>query len=61
MPAMIPPVPPPPVASLIPDGTTDSSPRRKGLFRWVDDEGVAHWTDQRESIPRRYRAQAESR
>jgi len=59
--AVIPPVPPPPVASLIPDGTTDSPPRRKGLFRWVDEEGVAHWTDQRESIPRRYRAQAESR
>ncbi len=59
--AVIPPVPPPPVASLIPDGTTDSSPRRKGLFRWVDDEGVAHWTDQRESIPQRYRAQSESR
>jgi len=59
--AVIPPVPPPPVASLIPDGTTDSPPRRKGLFRWVDEEGVAHWTDQRESIPQRYRAQSESR
>jgi len=62
MPAMIPPVPPPPpVASLGPDSTTDSSPRRKGLFRWIDDEGVAHWTDQRDSIPQRYRAKAESR
>ena len=61
MPAMIPPVPPPPVASLLPDSTTDSTPRRKGLFRWIDDEGVAHWTDQRESIPQRYRAKAENR
>ena len=60
-PAMVPPVPPPPVGSLIPEGLSESSPRRKGLFRWIDEEGVAHWTDQRESIPRRYRAQAESR
>jgi len=60
-PAMVPPVPPPPVGSLIPEGLSESSPRRKGLFRWIDEEGVAHWTDQRESIPLRYRAKAESR
>ena len=59
--AVIPPVPPPPVGSVLPDSTADVSPRRKGLFRWIDDEGVAHWTDQRESIPQRYRAKAESR
>jgi hypothetical protein len=60
-PAVIPPVPPPPVGSLTPEGGSDQSPRRKGLFRWIDEEGIAHWTDQRESIPQRYRAQAESR
>jgi len=60
-PAVIPPVPPPPVGSLTPETGSDPSPRRKGLFRWVDEEGIAHWTDQRESIPPRYRAQAESR
>ena len=60
-PAVIPPVPPPPIGSLTPETGSDRSPRRKGLFRWVDEEGIAHWTDQRESIPPRYRAQAESR
>jgi len=60
-PAVIPPVPPPPVGSFTPEGGSDPSPRRKGLFRWIDEEGIAHWTDQRESIPPRYRAQAESR
>ncbi len=62
-PAMVPPVPPPPVGSLIPDNSqsADAPARRKGLYRWVDEDGVAHWTDQRESIPQRYRAQAERR
>ncbi len=60
-PAMVPPVPPPPVASLVPDSPppTESSARRQRVYRWVDDEGVAHWTDQGESIPQRYRARVE--
>jgi len=60
-PAMVPPVPPPPVGSLIPDGPqpAESSARRQGLYRWVDEESVVHWTDQRESIPQRYRARVE--
>jgi len=58
---MVPPVPPPPVASLVPDSPppTESSARRQRVYRWVDDEGVAHWTDQGESIPQRYRARVE--
>ena len=53
----IPPVPPPPTGSIAPDPPTP----RQALYRWVDDEGVAHWTDQRDGIPQRYRAQAERR
>src|SRR5262249_1594048 len=53
----VPPVPPPPVASLAPEPPAP----RQALYRWVDDEGVAHWTDQRDGIPQRYRAQAERR
>lgn len=59
-PAMVPPVPPPPIGSFLPE-TPDGPARHKALYRWVDEEGVAHWTDQRENIPQRYRAQAERR
>jgi hypothetical protein len=27
------------------------------LYRWVDDQGIANWTNNRESVPQRYRAQ----
>jgi len=54
----VPPVPPPPpTGTLAPDAPMP----RQALYRWVDEEGVAHWTDQRDGIPQRYRAQAERR
>lgn len=52
-----PPAPPasPPQAPTA-GGTSPS--RRTQLYRWTDEDGVAHWTDRIDVVPERYRAQA---
>jgi hypothetical protein len=30
------------------------------LYRWLDDDGVVHWTDRLDAVPERYRAVATS-
>lgn len=57
-----PPPPPPPAPPAPPAGAPsggDPSPaRRTELYRWVDEQGVAHWTDRLDWVPERYRAHA---
>jgi hypothetical protein len=54
-----PPPSPPPGPPAAPPASVDSSRARVGkLYRWTDDEGVAHWTDRWEAVPQRYRAEA---
>lgn len=52
-----PPPPPPPAAS--PAGAPvsgDPSPARHSqLYRWTDEQDVAHWTDRWDAVPQRYR------
>lgn len=58
-----PPAPPtaPPATTAAPGGPApaDAGPPRprSQLYRWVDDQGVANWTNNREAVPERYRAQ----
>jgi hypothetical protein len=44
----------PPTASQPAEAATSHSAR---LYRWVDDQGVVHLTQGRDSVPERYRAQ----
>ena len=61
-----PPPPPPPappatvaVPPAAPSGPASAqAPRQSRLYRWVDAEGVAHWTDREDAVPPEYRAQA---
>jgi hypothetical protein len=66
----IPKVPPPPLAP--PEGPPFAAPEArpqpvkerpqappKDIYRWTEDDGVTHWSDQKENIPARYRAKAE--
>jgi Domain of unknown function (DUF4124) len=32
-------------------------PARHQLYRWIDDQGVVHWTDRSEAVPPQYRTQ----
>lgn len=57
-PAAPPTPPPPPPAPRAPVATEPSSSRPSQLYRWIDEDGVANWTDAWDSIPERYRAQA---
>jgi hypothetical protein len=55
-----PPAAPPavePPARLEPTKERPPAPRRD-ILRWIDEEGVTHWTDQPENIPERYRSKA---
>jgi hypothetical protein len=63
------PPPPPESASAAPTGTRGApspppgpseapSPRRSHLYRWVDEQGVVHLTDNPESVPAQYRKPA---
>ncbi|MGE5802648.1 MAG: DUF4124 domain-containing protein, partial [Gemmatimonadota bacterium] len=47
-----PPAPPPSAAPESPP----SSGRRAKLYRWTDDQGVIHLTDQADNVPEEYRA-----
>jgi hypothetical protein len=53
-------IPNPPTAPPLDDDDdpSDSGPRQ--LYRWTDEGGVAYWTDRLESVPERYRAEAEA-
>ena len=64
-----PPVPPPPPTA--PPAAPQAAPggpaapvadapsaRRSQLFRWVDEQGVTHWTNQADAVPEKHRAQA---
>lgn len=61
--------PAPPAASApvtqAPDAQVpaDPAPSRsnQSLFRWVDDQGITHWTNKRETVPEPYRARVEQR
>lgn len=55
--------PPPPAApapAAPPTGPAASDdpspPRLSQLYRWVDPEGVVHWTDRMDAVPRQYRS-----
>lgn len=53
-----PPVAPPPPSSSEPS-SSDVSPRRRAhAYRWVDEQGVVHWTDRLDAVPRAYRDKA---
>ena len=44
-----PPTAPPAAAPM--SGDTPQPARRAQVFRWVDDQGVIHWTDRAENVP----------
>ena len=58
-----PPVPPtaPPAAAPAPGAAAPADPASsrptQRLYRWVDDQGVANWTNTRDAVPEQYRAQ----
>jgi hypothetical protein len=58
-----PPAPPtaPPAAAPAPGALTPTDPGSprpiRRLYRWIDEQGIANWTDNREAVPERYRAQ----
>ena len=58
-----PPPPPPPAPPSAPPADTPSGAPTSGdppaiqrpVYHWVDEQGVAHWTNRFEAVPRRYR------
>ncbi len=60
-PPAAPPTPPLPPAPRAPLAAEPSSSRPSQLYRWIDEDGVANWTDAWDSVPERYRAQAKRR
>jgi hypothetical protein len=59
IPPPAPPTAPPPPSAPV---AADREPARQSqIYRWVDEDGVANWTDGWDSIPERYRAQAKRR
>jgi hypothetical protein len=56
MPTVPAPPPAPPAAPPAPADPASSRPAQQ-LYRWVDDQGVANWTNNREVVPERYRTQ----
>jgi hypothetical protein len=53
------PAPSTPPAALHPPATPHPPGPRSEIYRWADDDGVAHWTNKLEKIPARYRPRAE--
>ena len=54
-----PPVAPPAVTSPTASGPGDRPPTRRGqLYRWVDEQGVMHLTDNADTVPEEFRKQA---
>jgi hypothetical protein len=59
------PPPPPPAPPAPPAGTPSGAstsgeglPTREQVYQWVDDRGVAHWTNRVDRVPRRHREEA---
>jgi hypothetical protein len=58
-----PPAPPtaPPAAAPAPGGPAPADPGTPRpipqLYRWIDEQGIANWTNNREAVPERHRAQ----
>jgi len=52
-----PPAPPAPPTLAPPEPAPGRSSARK-VFHWTDAAGVTHWTDQQDTVPPRYRADA---
>jgi hypothetical protein len=51
--------PPPAPESRSPEPQADGpAPRRSQLYRWTDEQGVVHWTNQAEAVPPKHRSQA---
>jgi hypothetical protein len=50
-----------PSASVLSNAATPARattpPARRAIYRWIDERGVANFTDQLHAIPERYRAQ----
>ena len=53
-----PPAGPPTSGMLAPSDSVPSRPPQQ-LYRWVDDQGVANWTNNRQAVPQRYRSQVQ--
>ncbi len=53
-----PPAGPPTSGTLAPSDSVSSRPAQQ-LYRWVDDQGVANWTNNGQAVPQRYRSQAQ--
>lgn len=58
------PAPPPAPPDLQPEAQPQPVKERpqappRDIYRWTEDDGVTHWTDQKESIPARYRPKAQ--
>ena len=52
---------PPSAGPPAPTESTKEQPLapHRDIYRWMDEEGVTHWTDQLESIPQPYRSKAQ--
>lgn len=61
-PVAVPPAAPPKFVPPAEDPPATTQPRlsRGELYRWVDEQGVANWTDRLDNVPVRYRAQTQS-
>ena len=57
-PPAAPPNGPPSSGAAPPDNSVSSRPTQQ-LYRWVDERGVANWTNNRQAVPQRYRSQVQ--
>src|SRR5713226_7137924 len=55
-PPTAPPAGPPAPSGLVPADPAPSHPAQQ-LYRWIDEQGVANWTNSGEAVPDRYRTQ----
>ena len=55
-PPTAPPAGPPAPSGLVPADPAPSHPTQQ-LYRWIDKQGVANWTNRGEAVPDRYRTQ----
>jgi len=53
--------PPTPAPSPTASGRDQSSARRSKLYRWVDEQGVVHMTDNADAVPEQFRKQTKPR
>ena len=50
-----PPAAPPAAAPDAPPTSRETLPAREQVYQWTDEQGVAHWTNRVDRVPRRYR------